>query len=210
MATFKKYTTNPTNNGMYGNVKYEDVQEDEVLAITISPMVQYVNQKRAKERRPFEWELLIKDRPKVQMKYVKKCLYYLKGIDYRLMLEYSPLGILHYHGYIRIFNKDKFYTHDLILLKEIGHFHIKKIDDLKKWEEYINKQKLGLMIESVIGPFTKRKMLKDMEKYSGDRESLEDAVIESEDMNDPLTQYLEDDPADTGAESPESERGDEW
>lgn len=164
---------------MYESIKYENIVLGELLAITISPAEQHGGLHKGN---PTSYEPATKDRPKAINKMLKKYLFHLTGADYRLYMEYSPLGIIHYHGYIRIVNKEMWASKDIMLLKEIGHFHVKKIDDMKKWDDYCKKQNTGIELNSIIEVDESRRILnsKTLPEYSGDRESEENEAEENE------------------------------
>lgn len=57
-----------------------------------------------------------------------------------LRVEASPTGRLHLHGYIQMIDPMFFYTHDLIVLQDIGTYAIKLIRNKTLWDDYISKQ----------------------------------------------------------------------
>lgn len=85
-------------------------------------------------------ELLVKDRIKAHTILSKRRLLNLKGLHYLLLMESSPTGRLHWHGYCYITDIIQYINNDLPLLTNCSSFCIKFIDDASKWNEYINKQ----------------------------------------------------------------------
>lgn len=132
---------------MYSSVKYEDIKINELLAITISPADQHNSTISMKE---YEHIYKVKDRRGANMRHVRKTLHQLTGSRYRLVFEYSPLGIMHYHGYIQIYDPLRWMDNDIGILKVLGHFCVKKIEDGEAWKKYINKQKLGYVLNSIV------------------------------------------------------------
>lgn len=79
-------------------------------------------------------------RPLAQFKdYCKKVLMRMKGCSYKIYFEMSPLGRMHWHGYLRIHDIHAFYTFDIQILKSYSTFVIKPITD-EKWNAYVLKQ----------------------------------------------------------------------
>lgn len=66
-------------------------------------------------------------------------LKHLKYCNYDVTFEISKLGKLHLHGKIKINNIQKFYFYDVKKLMESFSFEIDTIDNVEKWDEYINK-----------------------------------------------------------------------
>lgn len=61
---------------------------------------------------------------------------------YRIINRTNIIPRLHYHGYIRFTDPALFYCHTYIqIAKRIGIFKIKSIDDHKKWNDYIKKDR---------------------------------------------------------------------
>lgn len=59
--------------------------------------------------------------------------------DITFTAELNLNGSIHYHGILSILDKYRFYRRCLPSLKREGFVLIKKIDNLEKWLEYINK-----------------------------------------------------------------------
>lgn len=55
--------------------------------------------------------------------------------------EYSPIGRLHYHGYITIMDKYGFYSNDIHMIKKYGSFELDSIAHPDKWMTYCTKNK---------------------------------------------------------------------
>lgn len=66
----------------------------------------------------------------------------LKGASIKVMIEVSPLGRLHLHGYITISNPMDFYLFTVRNLERYGTFVIKPIADEEIWQKYCTKQEL--------------------------------------------------------------------
>lgn len=92
------------------------------------------------------------DRLKAFVQHSKKTLHELKGSIYQLHLESSPAGILHWHGYIQIYDIRQWAVYDVVYLKKHGHVCIKVIESDDIWTEYITKQKVIWLttIESLV------------------------------------------------------------
>lgn len=61
--------------------------------------------------------------------------------------EYSPIGRLHYHGYITIMDKYGFYSKDIHMIKKYGSFELDTIEHPNKWIKYCEKNN-----DMMIGP----------------------------------------------------------
>ena len=122
------------------NIKYEDMKNDHTYSITLNPENAYQF-----------WDLpdRIETFKKHHINNLKKSS--LKDrinifvLDIRL--EFSPAGRLHFHGYIKILNKLKFYEYTLNKLTEQYQYEIDTIADHEVWETYINKQELDSKIQ---------------------------------------------------------------
>lgn len=117
------------------SIKAEAIVLNHVYAFTIAPS----NQLDLQTKQLSDFELVTKDRHKAFGKYVKNMLQMLKGSVYSLYYEVSPLGIQHYHGYIRITDIPQYLLHDVLLLKHIGAFCITDVKD-DQWDVYVKKQ----------------------------------------------------------------------
>lgn len=72
--------------------------------------------------------------------YSKFLLHTLKGCKVELFVEISCTGRYHFHGYIKITDKIKFYTCDVHELQLNGTSIMKVIDNEEVWGIYCNKQ----------------------------------------------------------------------
>lgn len=63
--------------------------------------------------------------------------------------EHSPIGRLHYHGYINVMDKYHFYSNDIHMLKSFGTFEIDSIDKPDVWLKYCTKNE-GYMKPHVV------------------------------------------------------------
>lgn len=112
--------------------KYEDCVDGRIYAFTFSPddSGQYWHEEKA------------------DLRMIRFLDYYntffCKHLDdvsrYFLRIEISPQGRLHFHGYLQILNKLRFYLVVIRNLKGEGIFEIDTIESIKKWNEYITKQ----------------------------------------------------------------------
>lgn len=118
------------SHAMYESIKYEDLVLKQLYAITLSPSDQK--------------ELTV-DRHKNFTKSTKQIMITLSSIHYKLHFEWSPLGIMHWHGKIRIFDKETWFKDDLYKLKQIGHLCIRPITNLGEWDKYCEKQGLEVI-----------------------------------------------------------------
>lgn len=71
--------------------------------------------------------------------YITKQLALLKYCSVVVALEISCNGRLHYHGYITIENIIDFFYEDIKRLQLIGAYEIDTVEDVVKWDKYINK-----------------------------------------------------------------------
>lgn len=122
--------------------KIEDIKEGEIMAITLNP---------SKEHDPTKHVMVF---IKSQYNYLSE---HSETGGYKLLLfpESSPLGRIHFHGYIVIDNLLNWLTKGVILLKDLNSFAIKKFFDTdkpqdedeehlsgtEKWMKYCIKQK---------------------------------------------------------------------
>lgn len=88
----------------------------------------------------------------------------MRHCTYKLVLEISTGGRLHYHGWISINNIMGFYLMDLKYLADLGTYEIDNINDFQKWDTYVYKQR------SFVEPWTQ---MEDM-KYSITNDKLID------------------------------------
>lgn len=120
-------------NPQFSSIKAECVVKGRDYAFTISPKQQYDDMDK-------DGEFRVKDRIRCFGHYSKKHLTRLKGSVYKLYLETSPLGRLHWHGILRITDVKEWLLRDIITLQALGSFCIKEIDDPDAWERYYLKQ----------------------------------------------------------------------
>lgn len=115
------------SHAMYESLKYEDIVLSKPYAITLSP---------ADQKEDY------KDRRTVFIRMTKNLMITLGSLHYKLHFEWSPLGIMHWHGIIQIYCKETWFKDDLPKLKGFGHFCIKEIKSLDDWVKYCSKQNL--------------------------------------------------------------------
>lgn len=127
MANYKAQYTAPKAEDIVLNKNYAFTINPEHQCDTLSISVTEIN-------------LYIQNRISAHYRYVKKQLFNLKGSAYKLYLEISPLGRIHWHGYIQIGSIKTWLERDILILKQIGSFCIKEITDEKVWLEYCTKQ----------------------------------------------------------------------
>lgn len=84
--------------------------------------------------------LLIKDRPSAHRKHTQKILRLTSSFMWKLKMEVSPTGRLHWHGYIIVSDVRKFYIYDVPVLMRHMSICMKRITDQQKWELYCQKQ----------------------------------------------------------------------
>lgn len=84
-----------------------------------------------------------------------------KVYKYRLYLEVSPKGRLHWHGYIKIKDPIQFYLYSVPHMLALSTVVIKPIDDSEVWYNYCNKQ-LVLHTECLSNHFTKMPVTNDI------------------------------------------------
>lgn len=104
--------------------KLETILPGTVYAFTLSPEVQYFED----VERVYKMNNLMKNRLRSP------------NISYKLYLEISPLGRIHYHGWLWIENPYEFMRDDINKLISSATVCIKPIDDPMKWEDYCTKQ----------------------------------------------------------------------
>lgn len=119
-----KYSYTDTH-AMYESVKYEDIVLGKEYAITLAPMDQKED---------------LVDPIRGFFKATKEKMMECRSLEYKLHFEFSPLGIKHWHGMIRIFDKKEWMLNDIRRLKRFGHVCVRKIDDIAKWVAYCEKQ----------------------------------------------------------------------
>lgn len=115
-------------------MKFEEMQEEVMYAVTINPDDDY--QCWNEHFTELRLTAFIDKTKNVLHKLTKD------SCHLELYIETSPVGRLHYHGYITLYNKIDFYINCIHEL--LKHFHI-EIDTLtedNKWETYITKQQL--------------------------------------------------------------------
>lgn len=72
-------------------------------------------------------------------KRIEKTLRKLLYCDFKLFMDISQNGRLHYHGYIRIRDRINFYFHDIPIMKRNSSFEIDTIGDVVLWDQYCQK-----------------------------------------------------------------------
>jgi len=128
--------SNYKSNAMHKSVKIEQITLNTTMAFTVSPAHQC-----DEKNQTTEFSLLIKDRVKAFTNHLHKKLTGLRGSAYKLYLEVSPTGIMHMHGFIRVYNIQEWALHDVLLLKTIGTYEVKLMDTTDTWPTYCKKQK---------------------------------------------------------------------
>lgn len=120
--------------------KYEDVEHHEDLAITLAPCDRYQFFKAEDRLKTFEGSHRIK---------LTICAH---GYCYfRLRTEISSHGRLHYHGYVTIKNRLKFYLYTLPALEDDYTVVIKPVQSEADWENYCLKQ--GISQDWILIPY---------------------------------------------------------
>jgi len=134
MVRYKSYM-----NSAHQSVKVEDIYSSptKIFAITIAPSNQLdIRDPAVKDGFLYR----TKDRIKAFKVYSKQALQDLQGSAYKLYFEISPLGIMHWHGFLHIIDIEDFMLNDLGVLKHIGAFCIREITDMNAWHVYCVKQ----------------------------------------------------------------------
>lgn len=116
----------------YSMEHYEDCSENDIMAITMNPQDGY----QCFDKAYVSDRLLV-----VNSKFSKLLIEKLEHCSYYLRTEISTLGRVHYHGYVIIKDKRKFYL-NIHKLMPLCTFKIKNIDDIDEWETYISKQNI--------------------------------------------------------------------
>lgn len=122
----------------FQNIPLEDAKLDTPYAFSFNPEHQTNLYDKKSDSFQYTYALVKMDQ------YMKKMLVKLKASAYLMYQELSPLGRIHYHGYIQILNIVDFFVYDVPLLKSYGTFCIKPIDDAALWAEYVRKQQAVL------------------------------------------------------------------
>lgn len=120
--------------------KYEDTEHLETLAITLAPddKLQFFDVEQRLEK--------FHSATRTQLTIAIKQTCYL-----RLRTEVSSLGRLHYHGYVTIRDRIKFYLYTIPFLQGLYTINIKSITDEMGWDNYCQKQ--GINQDWILIPY---------------------------------------------------------
>jgi len=116
----------------------EDIAEGQLYAFTFNPADLHDWHSKTWMGNP--WKDWITSNQKI----FEQC----KSIKVKLYPEVSKLGRPHFHGYIRIIDKPKFYLIDIHRLKLNGAFEIDTINDPMVWNLYVRKA------QEIWGPYS--------------------------------------------------------
>lgn len=117
---------------LHTSVDIDKIDSRVLYGLTINPS----NQHDVKDASGY----IVKDRPKAASKIMKIRLQGLKGSKYKLFFEVSPLGRLHWHGYIQIYDIKEWALNDIALLISLGAICIKPMTLDNRWPVYCKKQ----------------------------------------------------------------------
>lgn len=117
----------------YSSIPPEEIEKTKWYSFSFNPMDQpeRSNIGNIKLNTLSSWTHVIKDR----FERLKHC-------HYKLYLESSSQGRLHYHGYIQITHPIEFAIDTTCTLRMMGTFEIDNIDDMEVWDKYVTKQEI--------------------------------------------------------------------
>jgi hypothetical protein len=120
------------------SLKIEDIKIDVFYAISISPDDNHQEWGIKKDNQSYKQRLdLFKTNQSLLINRI------LQPCRYKLFLEISPLGRLHWHGKIKFVDMDcvkRFYLTQIHQLTSVATFELDEIEDDDKWQAYITKQ----------------------------------------------------------------------